>query len=813
MTHGHGNFLVALAGQPNVGKSTIFNMLTGASQHVANFPGVTVDKKQGHYHDGEHRFEIVDLPGTYSLTSYTQEERIARDFILLERPEVVVVVIDASNLERNLYFALQLREMEVPLVLCLNMMDVAERRGMEIDAEALAKSMNVPVVPVVGKSNKGRQELGKAILDTCMSANHAAPEWKLDYGPGLEPVLEKLTERLREHEHLMEDFSPRWLAVKLMENDAESRRIILHHTHDQKEKELVDHIEKVRAEFVESTSGSPQKIIATARYHAATAIVETCLTRSRSAARTFTDRADALLLHRGLGPILLAVIIFIFYQITMNLGTKLSDLTQPVMDTIAGHLHALFPNTDALRMGMIESLLVEGVFGALATLLYFVPLFFVLFSMLAILEDTGYMARIAFILDRVFRAFGLQGQSTLPLILGGVVAGGCAVPGVLATRAMRDEKARLLTILVMPLMNCAAKIPIFAMIIATWVGAGYLAPGISKRGLAMFALSMMTFFSAMIIAKLFSRYLVKGKNAPFILELPNYHMPTARGVLRRAWQRIWSFFKKLFTVIILIQIVMWFLVTFPGIGDKREAQYDQKLQAATEELLSSAPAESRLGKRLHDPQDRIVLLEDYRKARASFEDQGAEPGERPGVLPAVDPDAFVLANLGVGSQGDEERDLAAIAKAFGSYAETVTELNHERRREVLKGSIAGRVGRFAEPFTRLAGFDWRMNIAIFSSFAARENLVGTLGTIYNIEFTGDGSMVEFIRSFAPNWTGWNTIALLVFVAFLPPCIPTVLTVKAETGRNKWAVLTAVYPLVIGFILAVLILQLSRLLLS
>jgi len=592
-SHAHANILVALAGQPNCGKSTIFNLLTGARQHVANFPGVTVEKKQGVYKDEDRRIEVVDLPGTYSLTSYTQEERVARDFLLLERPEVVVAVVDASNLERHLYLAFQLREMRVPVVLCLNMIDVAERRGIKIDADALSRELDMPVVATNGKSGRGGKELREAIRGTISIHKHDPGQWRLDYGELLEPVLAMLTEKLEARPHLMEDFPPRWLAVKLLENDGEARRIVQHHTHDTGGEDILQYADERRRVLREEHKSTPEKVIATARYKYASQVVGECVIRPEKASRTLTDRIDAVVLHRFWAPIILAVVLFLFYQVAMTWGTMASDAAFPYINQLKVWTQGALTSPDPLRAGLFESLMADGLVGGIVAILYYVPMFFVLFALLAMLEDTGYMARVAFILDRLLRWFGLHGQSTLPMILGGVVVGGCAVPGVMATRAMKDEKARLVTILIMPLMNCLAKLPFYVLIVGLMIApaAGIYWGGqmlLGYRGLALFGLSVFSFVVALLVAKVFSHTLVKGEPAPFVMELPVYHLPTLGGVLRRATERVWLFVKKIITVVAVVQVCVWFFVTFPGIGFQREAQYDMQEQEARSTLIAKA---------------------------------------------------------------------------------------------------------------------------------------------------------------------------------------------------------------------------------
>ncbi|HEO64146.1 MAG TPA: ferrous iron transport protein B, partial [Candidatus Omnitrophica bacterium] len=454
--------VVAVAGQPNCGKSTIFNLLTGARQHVANYPGVTVEKKTGSYRFKGKRFELVDLPGTYSLTSYSLEERIARDFLLHERTALVVDIVNASNLERNLYLTIQLSEMGVPLVIDLNMMDVAERRGFEIDVGELERRIRAKVVPTVGNKGKGKKELFEAIEETPKDREQFSPI-RIDYGESLEPILSELEQKLSEDTNLSSHYRPRWLAIKLMENDSEARRLI--EKRSQKKDEILSFMESERDRFISQYGEAPEKVIANRRYLIASGIAEATVKRKKEVLWTLSDRIDRIVCHRFLGPVILVAILYTLYKLSIGYGYKLTEYTWPFLASFRDFIASLLPAEGFIHDPFLRAMPLWVVNGIIAVLNY-VPIFLILFTLIAILEDTGYMARMAFILDRIFRYFGLHGQSTLPLILGGVYVGGCAVPGVMACRGIKDERARMATILTVPLMNCLAKVPLYVLLIS-----------------------------------------------------------------------------------------------------------------------------------------------------------------------------------------------------------------------------------------------------------------------------------------------------------------------------------------------------------
>lgn len=665
MNHDRRSLLVALAGQPNCGKSTVFNMLTGARQHVANYPGVTVDKKWWTYVSGRFKVEVVDLPGTYSLTSYSQEEKIARDSILFERPDVVVTIVDASNLERRLYLVFQLLELRVRSVLCLNMMDVAESRGFEFDLKVLASELGIPVVPTVAKKGKGRKELMEAIERTALGDSETIDSWMLPYGSEMESFLEPLTARLAICEHPEAALPDRWLAVKLMENDPEVRALVSRYAkcgNGGDGTALCKYADELRNECVKRTRKSPEKTIAAARYRFATEVEGKSVIKKRKSGQTLTDRIDAVLLQPILAPILLALILMVFYQATMVYGTMLADWAFPIFQKAKDFTTALFPESpDLLRESLLQSLAINGVVGGIVAILYYLPIFLVLFACIAILEDSGYMARVAFIMDRVLRGFGLHGQSTLPLILGGVVVGGCAVPGIMATRAMKDEKARLVTILIMPLMNCLAKIPFYVLIVGLFFAA--------YKGLVLFGISLFSFVVALGVAKIFSRYLVTGKAAPFVMELPAYHLPTVDGVVRRSIERTWLFVKKVVTIVAAVMILVWFLVTFPGIGLERELYYDSQLKLA-ETLLQSHAGSANPYRPLVSGEPLVALMHFANRYTKVTQIAGEDATALKGIeqkFSAMNAHFFMVANKGRGLNGVVDKNAAKAAVALPKF--------------------------------------------------------------------------------------------------------------------------------------------------
>ncbi len=505
---------VVLAGQPNCGKSTIVNMLCGLNQHVANYPGVTVEKKSTTLTIQDEEFEIVDLPGTYAFSTCSLEERVAKTYLLDAGTDIIVNIVDAANLRRHLYLTFQLLELGKPLVLVLNMVDVARRRGMQVDADEIAKRLNVTVVKTVGARNLGKADLLAAIAQARNRTGNSP--FRIDYDE-LEPAIDRIAAAIT----CQFPIDHRWLAIKALEEDS----VILNKIGLNRET-----VRQLAGDVCSPDEPDPDQALARVRYAEANALYHRCVTEKTPRAATLTDRVDRIVLNRWLSFPILALLIFLTYQAAIVYGYKLTGYTWPLLAAGRNWLTGLLPTGNFAEVPVITDFAIWMMNSALA-LLNYIPIFFILFAIIAILEDVGYMPRMAFILDRIFRKYGLHGQSTLPLVLGGAMTGGCAVPGIMATRGIGDERARLATILAVPYMNCLAKVPFYAFVL----GAFY--PG--QMGTMMFFISTVTLFIALCVARLLTATLLRNREtAPFVMEMPAYHLPSPKGVLLRAFQRV-----------------------------------------------------------------------------------------------------------------------------------------------------------------------------------------------------------------------------------------------------------------------------------
>jgi ferrous iron transport protein B len=560
---------VAVAGQPNCGKSTMFNAITGATARVGNYPGITVDRLEGRYSIDGFDIQLVDLPGTYSLTSYSLEEVVARDVIVDEHPDAVLCMIDATALERSLYLVIQLMEMEIPVVIGMNMMDEAKRKGIRIDTAKLSQLLGVPVVECIARLGVGKDLLMKEIATT--AAKHALnfEPIKISYGQDMDPFLDRMVERI-EKEIPKEKRPPaRWLATKILEGDEIIQERLSSYG------SVADELEKIAAEAektVTANTGSyPEAIIADRRYGFINGLVhQDVLFRESDLRFDFSDKVDKILTHRILGPLIMLGVLWTMFYITFTLGAT----PQGWVEDIFGWLGAL--GTTYIPDGLLQSLVVSGMIDGVGAVVSFAPLILIMFVMLVFLEDLGYMARVAYMVDKVFRIFGLHGMSVMPLVMSGGMPGGCAVPGVMAARTLRSPRERLATILTAPFMVCGAKTTAYIMLIAAFF------PG--RATLVMFLVVLTSWFFVLIVSRILRSTLIKGPHTPFVMELPPYRLPTARGVAIHAWDRVWQYLKKAGTVILAVSIFMWAMMTFPQLPQSETAKFDAQREQAAQQV-------------------------------------------------------------------------------------------------------------------------------------------------------------------------------------------------------------------------------------
>lgn len=527
---------IALAGNPNCGKTTMFNDLTGSNQFVGNWPGVTVEKKEGRL-KGHKDVIITDLPGIYSLSPYTLEEVVTRNYLIGEHPDVILNLVDGSNIERNLYLTTQLTEMGIPVVIALNMMDIVKKNGDVIDTKKLSEQLGCPVIETAAVKNEGSMEAAEAAIQ--MARGKTTPRHVFS-----QPVEDALSSIGEIAAKFIGGENRRWYEVKLFERDEKVLEGL------KLPSGTLEELEKVITACEEALDDDSESIITNERYNAIAKVVKACVKKKRSGLST-SDRIDRIVTNRFLAlPIFAAVMFLVYYISISTVGDILTGFTN---DTLFGEW--ISPAVESFLVGIgcadwLTGLIVEGIVGGVGAVLGFVPQMLVLFLMLCALEDCGYMARIAFIMDRIFRRFGLSGKSFIPMLIGS----GCGVPGIMASRTIEQDRDRKMTIMTTTFIPCGAKMPIVALIAgALFGGAWWVAPSAYFIGVAAIVLSGIILKKTKMFA---------GDPAPFVMELPQYHLPTAKNVLRGTWERGSSFIKKAGTVILLSSVFVWFTSSF-----------------------------------------------------------------------------------------------------------------------------------------------------------------------------------------------------------------------------------------------------------
>ena len=565
---------IALAGNPNCGKTTLFNALTGSNQFVGNWPGVTVEKKEGKL-KGHKDVTITDLPGIYSLSPYTLEEVVARNYLINERPDAILNIVDGTNIERNLYLSTQLMELGIPVIMAVNMMDIVEKNGDKIHIDKLAKSLGCEVVEISALKGTGVQKAAEKAVVLAEKKNRNIPVHK--FANEVEKVLESIEEKLS---GIVPEEQKRFFAIKLLERD-------------DKISEQVSNLPDVSAEIAkieEEMDDDTESIITNERYVYISSIIDHCFTRGKKDKVTTSDKIDRIVTNRFLAlPIFAAIMFIVYYVSVTTVGTWATDWAN---DGVFGDGWSLFGLVDVPGVPVVignlldavncapwlEGLILDGIVAGVGAVLGFVPQMLVLFIFLAFLESCGYMARVAFIMDRIFRKFGLSGKSFIPMLIGT----GCGVPGVMASRTIENDRDRKMTIMTTTFIPCGAKLPIIALIAgALFGGASWVAPS------AYFVGIVAIICSGIILKK---TKMFSGEPAPFVMELPAYHMPTVSNVLRSMWERGWSFIKKAGTVILLSTIVVWFTSYFGWVDGQFRMLEDLELDHSILARVGSAVA-------------------------------------------------------------------------------------------------------------------------------------------------------------------------------------------------------------------------------
>ncbi|MBD3367787.1 MAG: ferrous iron transport protein B [Candidatus Eisenbacteria bacterium] len=551
---------IALAGNPNSGKTSIFNALTGARQQVGNWPGVTVEKKVGRLTHGEYDIEIIDLPGTYSLTAYSVEERVARSFIIDEKPDVVIHVIDAANLQRNLYLTVQLLELGVDVVLDLNMWDEHLVCGAELDCDRLSTLFGAPVVPTVGHRAEGATELLEAAIKLAENRAEAHRHVPVSYGPHVDDVLSELEGELLRRPELVGDYPVRWVATKLLEGDFEIEQVMT--APPAGDDELAVLVDRCKRHIRTATGSDAEKIISEGRYGYIEGALRESLTEQKVDRMEVSRQIDNVFTSRYLGYPIFFLFVWLLFELTFRLGSYPMDWIDAFVGWLAGTLSVVLPES------MLSSLIIDGVIGGVGSVIIFLPNIAILFLGIAFLEDSGYMARAAFLMDRVMHSLGLHGKSFIPMLMGF----GCSVPAIMATRTLESSRDRILTILVVPFMSCSARLPVYLLIGGTFFA--------GRAGVVVFTVYLVGILMAFAVGRVLSKTLFRSVPSPFVMELPPYRLPTPRGLLVHTWERVRVYLKKMGGVILVASVVLWALGTFPTLPRETIDSYESDIETA-----------------------------------------------------------------------------------------------------------------------------------------------------------------------------------------------------------------------------------------
>ncbi len=666
---------VALVGNPNCGKTSLFNMASGSHEHVGNYSGVTVDAKEGVFEHGGYKFILVDLPGTYSLPAYSPEELYVRRNLIEEMPDVVVNVVDSSNLQRNLYLTTQLIDMNLRVVMALNMYDELEAKGDRLDIKQLGYILGMPIVPTVSRNGEGIDALFDTIIQIYEKSDpHLSRHIHINHGAELEQTIDRIKLLLQKNTDIRYKYSTRYLAIKYIENDKEIEKVV---------EALPNRDEIISARFEEQKriDGLLKSGLESALVDAKYAFVRGALAetyepyKGKKKRHTLTDRIDSIVTNKWLAFPIFFFLLYVVFESTFVIGEYPMQWIEWIVEKFSDFV------SSAMKGGWLRDLVTDGIIGGVGSVLVFLPNILILYMFISLLEDSGYMARAAFIMDRLMHKIGLHGKSFIPMIMGF----GCNVPAIMATRTIESRKSRLITMLIIPFMSCAGRMPVYVLI------AGAFFP--RKAGLVVLGLYALGILMAIISAKILSMFM-KDDDLPFVMELPPYRVPTGKSIFRHTWEKGKQYLQKMSGTILICSMVIWFLGYFPN----------------------------------HNAYDSVKEQQEH--------------------------------------------------------------------------SFIGYIGQAMEPAIKPLGFDWRMGVGIVAGVGAKELVVSSLGVMYVDEPVESSSgETRLQRALVGSVTPAAALAYMVFILLYFPCIATFVAIRNESGKWKWAIITAVYTISVAWVAA------------
>ncbi len=744
---------VALLGNPNTGKSTLFSALVGAAQRIGNYPGVTVEKKVGQTDYAGHCVTVIDLPGTYSLAPRSLDEMVTVDVLLGRRndvapPDVIVCIIDASNLERNLYLVSQALELDRPLVVVLNKMDVMQERGIRVDLEQLRQRLGIPVIEMQAHRRIGLDTLKQALID---AAGQSVPS---NISPLPDALCAEVAQLKEAWDRRLDREVPRYLAERLL---LDTGGYLEHADFGGNDPQLMAEVQAARQRLI--VQGHPIPAIETmSRYQWVDQILLGVLQQPDELPTTATDVIDRVVTHRVGGGIVFVALMVVVFQAIFSWAAPLQAAIEDGVAALGTWISAAIPE------GVLQSLLADGVVAGVGAVLVFLPQIAMLFLFVAILEECGYMARAAYLMDGMMSRVGLSGKSFIPLLS----SFACAVPGIMATRVIENRRDRLVTILVAPLMSCSARLPVYTLLIAAFIpDYRFLGGWLGLQGFTIVALYGLGIITAICVAKLLKVTLLKGETPPFVMELPDYRLPSLRVVAMRVAEQCWTFLRGAGTLILAVTVIVWAAAYFPHSPDVEtnvRAQFAEQVATLDRQLEAD-------------------------QLETSSEPPGSRPADRLGQL----------------QQQRDELEITISNQVAGAYMEQ---------------SVLGHLGKIIAPVVRPLGWDWRIGCSVIASFPAREVVIGAMGVIYNL---GDGQDEESMslkqELTAETWPGTDrpiftvpvALSIMVFFALCAQCAATLVVMKKETGGFTWPLFTFAYMTLLAYVGALVTYQVGSLL--
>ena len=734
------HFRIALAGNPNCGKTSIFNALTGARQHVGNYPGVTVESKSGNFSIGDIDIELVDLPGIYSLSSSSPEENVAFEVLTGKGIDLILNVIDSSIPRRSMYLTTQLAELHIPMMLVFNMSDDARKKGIKFNIAKLEKYFGSPIVQTVGRTSDGVKPLLERlpkVLDEL--ENHGVP--MLSYGSDIDDSIAEIASRIdalgvKKYEHI----PSRFFAVKLLESDSCTMKIPEFKSVWGDVSAQIKHLAQIHA------IDEAHTFMADRRYAMISGAFRDSISMTGEKRRQISDKIDSVVTNKVFGLPFFLLVMYATFWFTFTCADPIMVLIEDAFGALSDGIKSVW-SPDV--MPYLRDLLTDGVIGGVGGVIVFLPNILFLFFAIALLEESGYMSRAAFMMDGIMRRFGLQGKSFVPLVLGF----GCSVPAIMATRCIESEKDRKTTIMVLPLISCGARLPIYALIIPAFFALKY-------QALMMWVIYIIGVVVALLGARLLKNTIFKGDGEVYLMELPPYRMPTFRSLMLHMWDRAKMYLQKAGTIILATSILLFIANTYPEKTDLSK-DYD-----ALAEKAAKAAA-------LTDSDIKVLSANNFLSAQglAELEEQGCISDE-------------TIASL-------EERKPTlvqqAVLKKCSDLNAELAKLDNERSAELMEYTISGRIGKFMEPFFKPIGFDWKLATASIGALAAKEVFVSQLGILY-AEGEADEESVPLREQLARNYTPLQGFCIMLFCLLSIPCFATLAVIKRE--MNSWKAMFA-----------------------